>query len=364
MFTQITETIPDLPNPNHIKVTFQNINGYIEKERAIQQIYTRLNSDIILFAHTNIAPPTAPINIHPYITHMHNTARYHSGVAILVKPHITHKIVTHNFRGDTLAIQVETSTGPIIIAVNYSPPHRQHIPIGDINWIARHRTPAYLLADLNARHRSFCSTTTAYGQVVYNEWLQNDRLRRIGPHIGTFHSIAGRTTKPDIILANNQTYHFHHVSTLPFNVSDHAPMCLEISARAIKIPCPEYELIAKADWKRYQDLLKEKFAPINFNLKETEFIENYLRFLTTTVNEVRQLTIPKSTFKYSSRFSTSDKFKRLEKIINEIHKLIELNAHNPIHLRNLNCKKQKQYDYLKKRQIKFMLKTGIIILIK
>ena len=308
-------TTPDRHPPQQLKIIFQNINGYIEKKHAIQQIYTGLNPDIILFAHTNIAPPTPNINIHPYICYSHNTARRASGVAILIKPDITHTKITHAFVGETLAIQVETSLGPIIIAVHYSPPHRQYIPITDINWLAGCNEPVYLLADLNARHTSYCTTTNPYGRVVYNEWLRQGRLSRIGPPSGTYHTVRGHLTKPDIILTNNHTYHYAHTSTLPFNVSDHAPMCLEISARAIKIPCPEFELTAKADWKRYQELIKEKFKPINFNLKETIFIDNYIKFLIDTISEIKQATIPKSKFKYSTRYSTSKKFRRLEKVI-------------------------------------------------
>ena len=261
------ELIPDNPNPHKIKITFQNINGWIGKQHALKEIYTQANPDIILFAHTNIQSPTAPIKIHPYITYMHNTARIGSGVAILIKPHITHSKISHTFLGETLAIQVETSLGPIIIATHYSPPARRYIPIADLNWLARHQTPVYLLGDLNARHTSYCTTTNNYGTVLHNEFLRHGRLQRIGPPAGTFRSNRGTLTKPDIALTNTHCYHYTHCSNLPFNVSDHAPFCLEISARAIRIPCPEFELNAKADWTQFENLLKSKIPPMNLNLK-------------------------------------------------------------------------------------------------
>ena len=144
------KTTPDQHAPQQhqahkLKVIFQNINGWIQKKEALQQIYTELNPDIILFAHTNIAPPRRHIHIHPYISYMHNTANNASGVAILIKPNITHSKITHVFQGETIAIKIETTLGPIIIATNYSPPGRRYLPIVDINWLARHRTPVYLL---------------------------------------------------------------------------------------------------------------------------------------------------------------------------------------------------------------------------
>ena len=107
---RVTRDNPDQNAPpqhaHKLKVIFQNINGWIGKKEALQQIYTELNPDIILFAHTNIAPPRRHINIHPYITYMHNTGNQSSGVAILIKPNITHSKITHEFHGETLAIKI------------------------------------------------------------------------------------------------------------------------------------------------------------------------------------------------------------------------------------------------------------------
>ena len=268
-------------------------------------------------------------------------------MAVLIKPHITHSKISYKFTGDTIAIKIETTLGPIIVAVNYSPPGRRYLPMADFNWLSRHQTPVYLLGDLNARHTSFCTYTTFYGHALYNNWLRNGRLRRIGPPTGTFLGRRGGLTKPDIILTNSRTYHYTHSSTLPFNVSDHAPMCLEISARAIKIPFPEFELTAKADWPRFKEILKEKFPPINFNLKEFEYVERYIEYLIKSVNEAQDIAIPKSTFKYSTRYSTSAKFKRLEKVLAEIYKLIELNANNQVILNYLSRNKSKIIQQIK-----------------
>ena len=289
----------------------------------------------------------AHININPYITYTHNIGRIGGGVALLIKPHITHSKINHRFDGDTIAIKIETTLGPIIVAVNYSPPRRRYLPMADLNWLARHQTPVYLLGDLNARHTTFCTDTTYYGHALYNNWLREGRLRRIGPPTGTFLGRRGGLTKPDIILTHSRTYHYSHPSTLPFNVSDHAPMCLEISARAIKIPSPEFELTAKADWIRFKEILKEKFPPINFNLKEFEYVERYIEYLIKSVNEAQDIAIPKSTFKYSTRYCTSAKFKRLEKVLAEIHKLITLNAHNPVILNYLQTNKSKIIEQIK-----------------
>ena len=51
-------------HPHHLKIAFQNINGWNEdKKPALTQYFTQLNPDIILFAHTNIHANTAPLKL-------------------------------------------------------------------------------------------------------------------------------------------------------------------------------------------------------------------------------------------------------------------------------------------------------------
>ena len=133
---------------NNLKIIFQNINGWLGKKDTLTPILQNLNPDIICMAHTNIHPPHSPIKIHPYITYDCNTVGLYSGVAILIKKDILHSPVNRAFFGDTVAIKVETTMGPIIIACNYSPPARPYLPFPDIMWLARHRTPYILVSRL------------------------------------------------------------------------------------------------------------------------------------------------------------------------------------------------------------------------
>ena len=172
-------------------------------------------------------------------------------------------------------------------------------------------------------------------------------LRRIGPPTGTFRTTRGNLTKTDLALVNKYCYHFHHCSSLPFNVSDHAPICLEISARAIKIPGPEFELNAKANWNLYQNQIKANLPPINLNLQNTPNNQTYIQTFTEAIHNAKQIAIPRSTFKYSSKLSTSQKFRRFEKILANIHSLIDLNQGNPIIIRHLNLNKSRVINILK-----------------
>ena len=149
-----------------------------------------------MLADTGIYAPLKNIKFLNHTVYAHNTAQNHSGVAILIRQDIQHSLIKRDFEGDTVAIKVETTTGPIIVATNYTPPSRIGVPIKDLTWFARHRTPVYLLADLNAHHSSYDTFTNPDGTIIYNRWLRDGFLNRLGPEIGTFTTQNGNVTKP------------------------------------------------------------------------------------------------------------------------------------------------------------------------
>ena len=340
-----------------LKVIFQNINGWYGKEDALKLYYSQENPDIILLAHTNHFPPRSAIKIHPYIVYTCNTAQLYSGVAILVKRDIEHSLIDKKFDGDTLAIKVETSIGPIIIGTNYSPPSRPNIPVRDIMWFSRHRSPVYLLADLNAHHSSYDTHTNSYGRMLYNMWLEEGYLRRLGPVVGTFTSYLGNITKPDIVLTNRNIYHYAHITTLDQNVSDHAPICLKLSYKPIKLPAAEHEIIKKANWELFKDNIKSKLTPINLNNKNYQNINTTLDKIEITVNEAQNLAIPKSKIKYSARYDPSPKFQRFKKILTQIYHLIRINANNNQILTHLRKQKSKVINIIKEEATEMQRKN-------
>ena len=142
-------------HPRNMKIFIQNINGWHGKKMALKYDIRKHNPDIILFAHTNIFGTTPPIFFYPYMVYHHNTQGRASGVAILVKPDIQHSLVDHNFQGDTLAIKVSTSMGQIVIGTNYLPPSRHRLPIADLQWFARHQSPAYFHCEASFAEANF-----------------------------------------------------------------------------------------------------------------------------------------------------------------------------------------------------------------
>ena len=253
----------------------------------------------------------------------HNTHGVHSGVAILIKPNIQHQLVKHNFEHDTIAIQVETLSGPVIIAVNYTPPSRGYPPTEDLKWLSKHLLPCYLLADMNAHHNDFPyhSKQNAIGEYLHKEYINKGRLYRLGPSIPTYHgynSINGTT--PDIILANRNTYHndFHEV--LQASTSDHLPIKLTISTKPI-MKIIKGENRKCADWLEYSNHIKNQIdLPDLRKASQFEICQQFCNAI-DAIMEARELHIPKNTIVPRPFVPSSPKYRRLMKILDHIYKM-------------------------------------------
>ena len=313
----------DHPLPTSLlKIVYQNINGWTSRFREHKHALNKYNPDVILMADTGLTS-VQPLKFFPYIVYKANTQALHSGVAILIKPNIQHTLVKHRFVHDTLAIQVETLSGPVIIAVNYSPPSRGFPPMEDLKWLSEHTFPCYLLADLNAHHSTFPhhSAPNHLGMYLYREYTSKGRLNRLGPSEPTFYAHnSERGTAPDIILANRHTYHNHFHEVLPASTSDHLPIKLTISTKPI-MKIVKGENRKRANWDEYSDHIKNQIdLPDLRQASQFEICQDICN-ATDSIMEARDLHIPKNTLVARPFVPSSPKFRRPMKILDSIFKM-------------------------------------------
>ena len=278
-----------------------------------------MDLDVILIAHTGLKDDDDKqrLKMSPYTCYQFNpTGNFYAGVGILIKKNIKHKLVTHKFQHDTIAIQVETPTGPIILATIYHRPSFNYLPFEDLEWLANHQTPTYLLADLNAHHASLPhhNKTDLKGRYLHDIFLTRGRLIHIGPAFPTFHKPGSQGTAPDIVLTNKHTYHNHYISPLRINTSDHAPIKLTISTKPIfkKVKC---ENIDAADWVKYSQTLKDSTNPINLRQATQSEVCETIAAKINDIQTARQLAIPQITICTRPFISVSLRFKRLSTIL-------------------------------------------------
>lgn len=192
-------------------------------------------------------------------------------------------------------MEIETTTGKIIIATLYQPPVRPYIPIPDFTQLFRRNIPVYMLADLNANHPSLGYTrSNAAGRQLYNLIL-NRTLQHIGPHFPTYTAAHANTT-PDIVLTNYKTYHNTHITAGPLTTSDHTPVILTISAAPIQIPSTPRPSYSQADWDSFKTEIEDKISSSPFPTPATlEEIDDEVNKWQETILSATNKHIPTTT---------------------------------------------------------------------
>jgi len=127
-----------------------------------------------------------------------------AGVAIAVKRNLKHRVID-DFTEDFLAVELYTDRGSFVLGTAYMPPRRPQFPYPDIMKIMRRNIPAYIIADLNARHRSLGqNNNNLMGSELIN-LIHRNIITHLGPDFDTFVSARGKG-RPDIILGIYNLY--------------------------------------------------------------------------------------------------------------------------------------------------------------
>ena len=212
------------------------------------------------------------------------------GIAIAVKNTIQHNIIDA-FLSDLLAIELETSTGKIIIATLYQPPSRDYLPIPDFITLFRRNSPVYMIADLNANHPNFGYNFSNIKGRQLTRLIKNRTIQHLGPHFPTYFTNT-RGTNPDIILSNHKTYHNYNISQGPLTTSDHLPIIFTLSTSPILIPSPRRPHFSKANWESFTQHIEEHIQQQQLNHANLEEIDQAIDEWYTTINTAISKYIP------------------------------------------------------------------------
>ena len=327
IFAGITRRMnPHQPLPtSSLRIIFQNVHGWEPNKILHKQFFSKYNPDIIIINDTGVNQDQT-LKFYPYICYHTNSENVHSGAAIFVRQNIEHtRIDQRKFHHDTVAVSVETKTGPIIIATNYHPPRRDYYIFEDLDWLGNHNTPCYLFADLNSHHNSFPhhAQQNGRGTVLFEDYIEPGKLKRLGPNfptVLTHNSIQG--TSPDILLCNRSTYHNFHHRCLPATCSDHLPIQITISSKPI-FKINKKESTKKADWNGFTESIKHhsKIIDLRSQPKPPTDGEHHLEDLIANIQNARKKFIPRPPIVTRPFMSTSPKFRRLTKILNNIQNM-------------------------------------------
>lgn len=241
-----------------MKILQHNVLNWSGRRFGLINSYKIIDPDIILINSHGTTTQT-PLQIPGYTTHKRNLLnRPMDGTAIAVKNNIQHKILDH-FISDTIATEIQTHTGKIIIATAYLPPSRPYLPTPDFVNLFRRNIPVYLIGDLNAKHRLLGNRNSNIVGKQLARLITDTTLRFLGPHFPTFHSLHSSTT-PDIALSNLAAYHNILFTPGPLTTSDHTPIIATISTAPVYVPIPPRPNFTLANWNQFKQELETSFG--------------------------------------------------------------------------------------------------------
>ena len=218
----------------------------------------------------------------------------HDGVAIAVRRDIPHKLLD-DFVENILAIEVETTRGPIVIATTYLPPRRNYLPFPDLYRLINRPEPVYLIGDLNARHTALGHHNINTVGRQLNTMLTNNELCHLGPDFPTRINNTTASTI-DIVLATPNASLNIHLKPGPLTSSDHTPVVLTLSTSPIQVPTREREVLRRADWTRFQTILQATIAP-DLQTATKEEIDHELDTWYKDIDLARKECIPRTRHK-------------------------------------------------------------------
>ena len=301
----------------NIKIVQHNVYNWNTNKLILINTYKNINPDIILI-NSHGVKTGENIKVYGYSSYIINSSNELSdGSAILIKQNLKHKI-KDNFDTDFLQITIETDTGPINIATTYLPPRRPYLPFTDFHTIASQHEPTYIIGDLNAHHPYLNTKTTNKVGNALKIFIDNNKLNFLGPNFPTYLSHNAATT-PDIILANNKTFHNVKIHPGPTTASDHLPVIITITSQSIKIPVKPKPNFKNANWDKFQEEIDNKCNSliINEHMGKNDLersLNNWINYITEAISN----NIPKTKHKLEQKEISNPQIKYLQWISTRI----------------------------------------------
>lgn len=310
--------------PRTLKILQQNVQHWQNKRHALTNAYYKEDPDIILI-NSHCLTNGNTVKIYNYKCHTTNkNNENHSGAAICIRNNIHYKILD-NFESDLIGAEIETQQGPIRILTTYVPPRTSYLHYPDLYKALNSKTPAYIFADLNARHSSLGHNSSNTRGEQLATLINRGHAIHLGPNFATYinHRSA---TNPDIVIGNKSI--FHNIALQQGTIatpSDHQYIIGKISANPIQIPTRPRPSFPKADWNKYREAMNNQNST-NLQIITPQAIEQAVNNFMETIKESSKIAIPKTTYRTIPHAKTNEQIRILQIQYNTVIEDIQNNG--------------------------------------
>ena len=311
---------------NTITVIQHNVLKWTSvRANELFNIYNALNPDVLLLNSTG-RKENERIKIFGFNVHQRNIRNEDSaGIAVAIKKNIIYKIIDEAIQ-DIMAIEIETTTGPIVIGTSYVPPRSNEFPVQELTSLMRLNKPMYFMGDLNAHFGDAGYSRKNRNGRILNNLIQRNLASYLGPEFKTWIHPTNTGT-PDIILGNRKIHLNVSITQGPVTTSDHIPIIVKISTKPIMTPSKKHLQIKKADWAKFKSsiLENEKEAKIDINDRNItkEIIDEKLIKWQSIVKEAIKEAIPEAKNKILPHPRSTDRQNILQRAYEQLRTIGE-----------------------------------------
>ncbi len=246
------------------------------------------------------------------------------GSAIAIKHGLFHKLMD-DFDTDFLAVEINTTLGPVVIATTYLPPRRPYLPFPDMYRLMSNNIPTYIVGDFNCTHTLFGNRTNNTVGKSLTQLINQGKLIHMGPHFPTFIR-QGTATNPDKVFSNKHSYLNTMIEPGNASSSDHIPIVLKLSTKPFLInQKPTYQF-CKADWELFKKNLDEKTTVKNLTNCTTEQVEEEMKSWMSNIKYSMDKSIPKSNIKRVYQTRITPQIRALERAYNNLREIADING--------------------------------------
>lgn len=279
---------------NTLTIIQHNVLHWKNNKESLITNYLETKPDIIL-TNSHGLKDTDSMKIPGYKCHKINTTQaLHDGSAIAIKYNLQYKLLD-NFETDFLAVEVNTTLGPVIIATTYLPPRRPYLPFPDMYTLLNNTIPTYIIGDFNCSHMNLGNRrNNNVGKSLI--LIDQGKLLHLGPHFPTFIR-SGSATNPDKIFSNKHSYLNTLIEQGNITSSDHLPIIFKLSTKPFYIKQTETYNMGKANWNLFKATLDSNIKLKTLNNYSKEQIELETTKWLNTVKQAMDTAIPKTTYK-------------------------------------------------------------------
>ena len=273
-----------------VRVIQHNVLSWENRKYDLINTYRHYDADIFLLNSHGLSDDKR-LKIPGFRVYQQNYSNdQNDGVAIAVKCRLRHR-VEDDFLSETLAIEIDTPDGHLLIPTIYLLPRRPYLSYPGFVRLLRRQTPVFLVGNLDARHPYLRYTTTNQvgRDIRVADYFRRQTALQNGPHFPIF--FDHHTSSPDIALTNRANFLNYSLSPGPLTTSDHIPIILDISTSPLLVPSTLIFSFSRTHWdtfKRDDALLMTNLPNVTYGSLEEidETLETWMTTVKTTASDI------------------------------------------------------------------------------